>query len=371
MTMNKIGVAVIGASPLTPGWAMTAHIPAILALPDFELRALGTSRRESADAAAQMFGVPAYHEHHALLERSDVDLVVVAVNIIHHQHLVDAALDAGKMVFSEWPLGRNLREAEDIARRASIAGVRTAIGLQARYHPAVRHARELVAEGYIGEVLATTIVGSGIAWSGVTDQSHAYMFDRANGANTLTVPMLHALDAVNFVLGDFATVSASMAVRRPTVQISGGAVKSVTAPDHIALSGTLTTGAIVSTFYRGGVSRGNNLYWEINGSEGDLVLSSSVGNLQVADLELTGGRGDETGVHAIELPAAYANEPAGLSDTPGANVLREYTQLAHDIREGTHLVPDFNYALQRHRLIAAIEESARTGITADLDARYD
>lgn len=41
--MNKIGVAVIGASPLNPGWAVKAHIPAVQTLPDYELRAVSTA----------------------------------------------------------------------------------------------------------------------------------------------------------------------------------------------------------------------------------------------------------------------------------------------------------------------------------------
>ena len=38
-----MGVGVIGASPLRPGWAVTAHLPALAALPDYELRAVATS----------------------------------------------------------------------------------------------------------------------------------------------------------------------------------------------------------------------------------------------------------------------------------------------------------------------------------------
>lgn len=55
---ETIGVGVIGASPVNPGWAVTAHIPAIRALPGLALRAVGTSRRETAEAAAEAFGVP-------------------------------------------------------------------------------------------------------------------------------------------------------------------------------------------------------------------------------------------------------------------------------------------------------------------------
>jgi predicted dehydrogenase len=86
--MNKIGVAVIGASPLNPGWAVTAHIPAIQALPDFELRAVSTSQRKSADAAARTFGVAAFDNPRDLLAHPGVDLVVVAVKVPQHHALL-------------------------------------------------------------------------------------------------------------------------------------------------------------------------------------------------------------------------------------------------------------------------------------------
>jgi predicted dehydrogenase len=53
----RIGVGVIGAKPLAPGWATNAHIPALNALPDYSLRAVSISRWQSADAASQAFGL--------------------------------------------------------------------------------------------------------------------------------------------------------------------------------------------------------------------------------------------------------------------------------------------------------------------------
>ena len=100
--MKKIGVGLVGASPLNPGWAVTAHVPAVLALPQYELRAVSTSRRESADAAREAFGVPAACDnHHDFIYDAAVDLVGVTVKVMKHYEIVSAALDAGKVVFSE------------------------------------------------------------------------------------------------------------------------------------------------------------------------------------------------------------------------------------------------------------------------------
>ena len=81
----------------------------------------------------------------------------------------------------------------------------------------------------------------------------------------------------------------------------------VTVADQVSVTGTLRGGATVSFYYRGGFSRGDNLRWEINGTEGDLVLTAPGinGNLQVADLRLEGGRGGDTTVAEITVPDRY------------------------------------------------------------------
>jgi predicted dehydrogenase len=101
--MSKIGVGIIGASPLRPGWAVAAHLPALASLPDYELRAVATSSEASAKAAGDAYGVPASSDPSLLIARPDVDLVVVTVRLAYHHALISQAVAAGKMVMSEWP----------------------------------------------------------------------------------------------------------------------------------------------------------------------------------------------------------------------------------------------------------------------------
>ncbi|MFL5268035.1 MAG: gfo/Idh/MocA family oxidoreductase, partial [Stellaceae bacterium] len=54
---QQIRVGIVGVSP-DRGFASIAHIPALQALPDFEITAVCTTRQDSADAAANHFGVP-------------------------------------------------------------------------------------------------------------------------------------------------------------------------------------------------------------------------------------------------------------------------------------------------------------------------
>src|SRR5205823_12923662 len=147
---STLGVGIVGVSPVR-GWAATAHIPALRALPSYEIRALSAHNVESARAAGEVFGVSAvFADHEQLVTRPDIDVVAVTVKVPHHRALVSAALAAGKAVYCEWPLGRDLDDARAMAAQALEQRVRTVVGLQARQAPAVEFVRELLREGYVG-----------------------------------------------------------------------------------------------------------------------------------------------------------------------------------------------------------------------------
>jgi predicted dehydrogenase len=98
------------------------------ALPDFELVAVGTSREESAQQAAEMFGVPlAFTSATELAQHPAVDLVVVTVKVAAHAGLVGAAIAAGKDVYCEWPLALSLGEAEELEQATREAGSRARV----------------------------------------------------------------------------------------------------------------------------------------------------------------------------------------------------------------------------------------------------
>src|SRR5438105_803816 len=190
---ERIRVGIIGANP-DRGWAAQAHIPALKSLSDdFEITALSTSRRESADAASRLFGVPlAFDNHQELVNRADVDVVAVTVKVPHHFELASAALEAGKAVYCEWPLGNGLIEAETLAALAKKKGVLAVTGLQGRAAPSVAYVRDLIKQGYVGEVLSTTLIGSGMGWGPTVERFNAYLNDKKNGATMLSIALGHA-----------------------------------------------------------------------------------------------------------------------------------------------------------------------------------
>src|SRR6266852_4459509 len=274
---KRIRVGIIGANP-DRGWAAQAHIPALTSLSDdFQITALSTNRRESADAASKLFGVSlAFDNHQELVSSPAVDVVAVTVKVPYHLELATAALEAGKAVYCEWPLGNGLKEAETLAALAKKQGVLAVAGLQARSAPPVAYVRDLVEQGYVGEVLSTSLVGSGMGWGPTMEPFNAYLNDKKNGATMLSIAVGHAADALCHCLGEARELSATMTVRQPTFTNAGaGASRPKTTDDQVSVTGLLENGAALSIHYRGGISRGTNLLWEVNGTEGDLQLTAA------------------------------------------------------------------------------------------------
>jgi predicted dehydrogenase len=364
-TDKRIGVGIIGLSA-KGGWAAAAHVPALRAVEGYELRALSASSAESAAAAGQAHDVPlTFGTAEELVGRDEVDLVVITVKVPHHRKLVTTALQAGKMVLCEWPLGNGLAEAEELAALARSRGIRAVVGLQARSAPAVRYLRDLVAAGYVGDVLSTTIIASGGAWGPeVPTPAARYLIDAANGATMLTINGGHILDAVASVLGEFGELDAVVATRRNTVRdVETGAELRMTAPDQVAVAGRLASGAVAAIHFRGGRSRGINFHWEINGTEGDLVVSAPSGLMQLIPVEIRGGHGGDGELSVLEVPRSY-HRVAGLADqqdAPGYAVAHAYAQLLDDINSGTSTLPDFDHAVRRHRTIDTIDRAATSG----------
>jgi len=219
--------------------------------------------------------------------------------------------------------------------------------------------RDLIEQGYVGEVLSTTLIGSGMGWGPTVEPYNAYMNDKKNGATMLSIALGHAADALCYCLGEVRELSATMTLRRKTFTIARtDEIKPMTTEDQVSVTGLLEGGAALSIHYRGGASRGTNLLWEINGSEGDLQLIAAGGQAQIFEMTVRGGKGAQSSLEVLPVPQQYRWSPL---QGPATNVAQAYARFARDYREGTHLCPTFDDAVTRHRMLDAIETAAATG----------
>jgi predicted dehydrogenase len=361
-------VGIIGATVTKggSGWGANAHVPALRALPDYELKAVCTAHADTAKASAEQFGAElAFDNFEAMLANPDIDLVVVCVRVPGHHALVMQALEAGKNVFCEWPLGANLAEAQEMARLANASSLRTAVGLQSQSDPSLMYVRELVRDGYVGEVLGVNFVSTSQA---VTERGAGRIWqgDRRNGANTLTIAGGHAIDALCFILGEFEEVSARLAVNLDEWHNpeTGENVK-VDSPDWISVSGRLVSGGQVAFLVATVPSNPSGTRFEIFGREGTLVLTA--GSLNQGATRIVGSRGKDP-LEPMEPPRRFRLVPEDAPKGSPFNVAQAYVRYAASANQGQAYQPNFDHAVTRHALIEAIERSDAQGLSVRLES---
>jgi len=359
MNKQKIRIGFIGLNP-DSHWAAAAHLPALRSLSDdFEIIGVANRSYESSKKTAQSLNLPlAFKDAQSLVSSNEIDLVVVTVKVPYHFELVSAALNAGKHVFCEWPLGNGLGEGRKLAALARQKGVIAAIGTQMRYAPEVAYLKQLIADGYVGKVLSTTLIGAGGSWGNETEADLYYLHDQANGATMQAIPLAHTLVGLTEVLGNIEELSARMLTQFDQVRLTDtGALKPKNTQDQILIHGTLKSGAALSVHYRGGITRGTNLLWEINGTDGDLQVTGENGHGQIVQLAIKGARGEEKKLETLTPPAGvYSGWP---SFSGARNVGHLYALIAEDIRTGSRKTPDFEDGVALHELVDRIEKSSQ------------
>src|SRR5688572_19405074 len=365
---DKIRVGIVGATVTQggSGWGANAHVPALKTLPGYELKAVCTAHEDTAKASAAAFGAErGFHRFSEMAAHPEVDLITVCVRVPGHRELVMAGLQAGKAVFCEWPLGATLAEAQEMAALARQRSLKTVIGLQGRSDPAILYARDLIQSGYIGEVLTASLNtavpavlqrGPGRIWQGL----------RANGANTLTIAGGHAIDALCAVVGELEEVSARLSTRIPQWRDLEGKEVSVDSPDSINVIGRLAGGAEVSINVAAVPSNPSGNRMEIYGREGAIVVRGD-GSVNIGPSQVHAGQGKGP-MSAMPIPAKFRIAPEGVPTGPAYNVAQAYARAADSMRGGASFDVDFNLAVQRHRLIDAIERSSATGRSVKVES---
>jgi predicted dehydrogenase len=356
---DKIRVGIVGATVTQggSGWGANAHVPALHLLPNYALQAVCTAHEDTAQASKEKFDAAlAFHDIDAMVQHPDVDLIVVCVRVPGHKPLVMAGLQAHKAVLCEWPLGADLAEAQEMADVAKTRGLKTIVGLQARSDPTLMYARDLINDGYIGDVLTANLSvisqqalerGAGRIWQG----------DRKNGANTLTISGGHAIDGLCYVLGEFDDLVARVATRiKVWKSTETGQDVPVDSPDSISIAGVLESGAEVSVQVAAMPFNTSGTRLEIYGRDGTMVLSAPR-SFNIGPSVLYAARGNDS-LAEMQVPDKYTFVPKGTPTGSAYNVAQAYARAADAFRADADFEVDFDLAVTRHKLIDKIERAA-------------
>src|SRR2546426_5493327 len=328
---NKIRLGFVGAN-VRSTWASQSHFPALLASPDVALTAVCTTRPESAEEARAAFGAQlAFDDYRAMVASPEIDAVAVVVKVPEHYGPTRAALDAGKHVYTEWPLGGTPAEAEAVAALARAKGVQTAVGLQSRVSPTLLYMKEQIEAGYVGEVLAchvTTMRDGALE----RPSNRTWQRDASLGANTLTIANGHVIDALRFVAGNFARVACLVTTQaRHWYETDTQRLVEVTAPDNVLVSGHLANGAVASVHVGAVPWAGSGFRMEIYGREGTLVTTGNVSSQRGEMLRLQGAQGSHE-LRELAIPERFIHVPADFPRGDPFNVGQMYALFAAAIQ---------------------------------------
>ena len=207
---RELGIAVIGF-----GWLGQAHSRSLLRIPtlfadrgfDAELVVCGDTLPERREQAVGSFGFArAAADGRAVVEDPDVDVVFIAAPNMLHLELVEAAAAAGKHVFCEKPVGGTPEQTVGAEKAARAAGVISGVGYNYRWAPLVQYARQLIADGRLGEI--TNYRGRFFSMYGSDPLgvlSWRFLVDQA-GHGVTTDLMSHSVDLALMLMGPIARV---------------------------------------------------------------------------------------------------------------------------------------------------------------------
>ena len=249
-----------------------------------------------------------------------------------------------------------------MAELARTLRVPTLVGLQARSDPAVRAARELILDGYVGNALVANMsqFTSGVYQRG---KGRVWQAWRQNGANPLTIGGGHSMDIVRFLLGDFTDVAAHLTTQvRQWLDTDLGHPIDVDAPDTISVIARAHGGAETTMQIAAVPSGASEFRLEIYGTAGRLVLSS---NPQGDGKLLSGAKGKDA-LAELPIPDRLKVVPPSADAPRSVNVAHAYARYAPARAGGQPCDPDFDAAPGLHRFIDAVERSSAEGIAVRL-----
>lgn len=153
MSAKPLRVGIVGAN-----YTLIAHGGAWRAIPGVEIGAICTAHRETAEAAARDFSIPkAYWNYHEMMQDMDLDIITVGTKPSLRYDMVMAALEAGKHVYNCLPFAANIEQAKAMRDKQYEKGVVGVADAQFRWVPAIRHMKEMIDDGKIGDFYQATI----------------------------------------------------------------------------------------------------------------------------------------------------------------------------------------------------------------------
>lgn len=346
---SEVGIGVVG----TGMWANNVHLAAYQEHPKASLVSVYDVNREAAERTAKRFGAESVAgSYEELLARDDIDVIDVITPNVTHAPLVLAAIEAGKHVMCEKPMAMNAGEALRMTEAADKAGVKTGVNFTWRNGGPVQYARELVAQGELGQVYH--VYGcylSGFGHNPKVPLMWRLQKDMA-GTGVLGDIGSHIVDLAEWIIGERTTkVLADLNTfteERPLLDGSGnGKVEVDDAASFLTRFEGGGMGTFLATFYATGESMDHRI--DIYGKKGSIRLSWKEQDTILVSLGLT-----DSEIKPIDIPDRFK---APHEQMTRANV-RNFVDAIADDKE---MVPNFRDGLANQQVLDTVVASSQQG----------
>ncbi len=317
--------------------------------------------------AARRFGwSSSVTDWRAVVDDPEIDVLDITTPNDTHGEIAIAAAAAGKAILCEKPLARNLAEAEEMARAVRKAGVVNMVCHNYRRVPALALAQEMIARGELGERIYHYRARYAQDWIADPEFPLVWRLRAAiAGSGSLGDLGSHIIDLGRYLVGEFREVCAlreTFVKERPLPEKRGRRGK-VTVDDAVAVMGRFDNGAIATLeATRFAPGRKNGLTIEINASGGSLVFDlEKLNRLQFYRAEDPEGRRGLREILVTEEVHPFIEHwwPPGHLLGYEHSFVHTAADFVRAVVSAKRVRPDFADGLANHRVLAAIEQSAR------------
>ncbi len=356
MSKHELRVGIIGAG----NWARTAHLPAFADQQDVRVVGITDLDQGRAAALAGEFGIAqSYPSLESMLDQADLDILDIITSRGMHFEPAMAGMDRNLDLLCEKPLGHNLKEAHTLYESARDRGLVAHMGFTFRYSPAVRYLRDLILDGFAGQIYHLQGFEQNALLVDPSTPLPRIGFSRETDSGALHGYGSHLLDLARWILGEFDQVIGDMATYIQERPVLGEDTRlKVGVDDSTTVLARFESGVqALMQFSKIAMGRPPGVEMRIFGSKAGLWVrleDSPQGYEQLWLATL-----DDRNFRPMEIPPEYSagHDPqAGSTKNYYTALVRHFLQRVrdHDTTAGTS---DFSDGLRAQEVLEAIEMS--------------
>jgi predicted dehydrogenase len=377
---TRIGAGVIGT-----GFIGTVHIEALRRLGVNVAGVLGSSAGRGAERAAALGVARAYGSLEELLDDPLVQAVHITSPNVAHYPQVKQILAAGRHVICEKPLAMNSAQSAEMAALARASGKVAAVCYNIRFYPLNQHARQMAADGGLGEVRLVTGHYHQDWLAKPTDWNWRLESEEGGALRSVGDIGTHWIDLTSFITGQRpSAVLAELATFIPERQKPLGPVETFSAASGASETRRIKTddaAAILLRYPNGArgimstsqISQGrkNALHWDISGSAASAAWHSEtpdhlwIGHRNAPNqiLQRDASLMNAAGGAAASLPGGHVE---GFADSFRALFRQFYQDVAQGMRSKDAAYASFDDGHYEMLFCDAVLQSAKEGRWAEI-----